>query len=211
MTVTPDVDLSSFPPPPVPVPRPKQNHKWLVISLVSAGVFVLVVIPLILRLFVLQSFFIPSGSMSPTLQVGDRILVDKLSYDFGSVHRGDIVVFTHPPTENCGGSQVNDLVKRVIGLPGDTIALKQGFVYVNRRKLDESWLPSDEYGTTEPGPPGTPYDLNQPFIVPPGRFYVLGDYRTQSCDSRYWGTITKSEIVGKVVLRDWPTNRLHIF
>jgi signal peptidase I len=209
VTVTPDIDLSGYPPPPVPVP--KRSHKGLVISIVAAAVFVLVIVPLLLRVFVVQTFFIPSGSMTPTLQIGDRIMVDKLSYDFGSIHRGDIVVFTAPPTENCGGARVNDLVKRVIGLPGDTIALQAGYVYVNRHKLNEQWLPTSERGTTDPGPLGTPYDLDRPFVVPQDRYFVLGDNRTESCDSRYWGSITKSEIVGKVVVRVWPTNRFHIF
>jgi signal peptidase I len=209
VTVTPDLDLSGYPPP--QVSGPKKRRRWLVLSIVGAAVFVLVVIPIILRVFVFQTFYIPPGSMTPTLQVGDRIVVDKLSYDFGDVHQGDIVVFTPPPAENCGGTEANDLVKRVIGLPGDTIALKRGYVYVNRRKLVEQWLPSDQNGTTVPGPPGTPYNLHHPYVVPPGGLYVLGDNRTESCDSRYWGTITKSEIVGKVVVRVWPTNRFHIF
>jgi signal peptidase I len=208
MTVAPDVDVSGYPPP--PVPAPKKRHTWLVIS-ISAAVLVLVIIPLILRLFVVQTFYIPSGSMTPTLQIGDRIVVNKLSYDFGSVHRGDIVVFTTPPTENCGGGDVNDLVKRVIGLPGDTIDLQRGSVYVNRHKLNEAWLPPSEIGLTDPGPAGSPYDLNHPYVVPPDRYFVLGDNRTESCDSRYWGTITKSEIVGRVIVRVWPTSRFHIF
>jgi signal peptidase I len=209
VTVRPDIDLSSSPPPQAPVP--KRTHKRLVISIVATAIFVLVIVPVLLRVFVVQTFFIPSGSMTPTLQIGDRIMVDKLSYDFGSIHRGDIVVFTAPPTENCGGANVNDLVKRVIGLPGDTIALQGGYVYVNQHKLNEQWLPTSERGTTDPGPAGTRYDLDHPFVIPQDHYYVLGDNRAQSCDSRYWGSITKSEIIGKVVVRIWPTNRFHIF
>ena len=81
-------------------------------------VVVAVLVAVLLRAFVVQTFFIPSGSMEPTLQIGDRILVNKLSYHLHGVDRGDIVVFSRPPTENCGGPEVNDLVKRVIGLPG---------------------------------------------------------------------------------------------
>ena len=89
------------------------------------------VLAVVLRTFVVQTFYIPSGSMEPTLQIGDRILVDKLSYHLHGVHRGDIIVFSRPADENCGGPAVNDLVKRVIGLPGDTISLKAGHVYIN--------------------------------------------------------------------------------
>ena len=83
---------------------------------------------LLLRTFVVQTFYIPSGSMEPTLQVGDRILVDKLSYHLHGVDRGNIVVFRRPADENCGGPPVADLVKRVIGLPGETISLSKGHV-----------------------------------------------------------------------------------
>ena len=85
---------------------------------------VAVVAAILIRSFVVQPFFIPSGSMEPTLKVGDRVLVNKLSYDFHSVHRGDIVVFTKPANDNSPG--VKDLIKRVIGLPGETISAQNG-------------------------------------------------------------------------------------
>ena len=102
---------------------------------------VAVLVAVLLRAFVVQTFFIPSGSMEPTLQIGDRILVNKLSYHLHGVDRGDIVVFSRPPTENCGGPEVNDLVKRVIGLPGDVVSLANGYVYIDGKRLDETWLP----------------------------------------------------------------------
>ena len=102
---------------------------------------VAVLVAVLLRAFVVQTFFIPSGSMEPTLQIGDRILVNKLSYHLHGVDRGDIVVFSRPPAENCGGPEVNDLVKRVIGLPGDVVSLSGGYVYIDGKRLDESWLP----------------------------------------------------------------------
>ena len=86
---------------------------------------VAVLVAVLLRAFVVQTFYIPSGSMEPTLQIGDRILVNKLSYHLHGVDRGDIVVFSRPPAENCGGPEVNDLVKRVIGLPGDVLSLSR--------------------------------------------------------------------------------------
>jgi len=89
-------------------------------------VIVALIAALLLRTFVVQTFFIPSGSMEPTLQIGDRILVNKLSYHLHGVDRGNIVVFRRPADENCGGQPVADLVKRVIGLPGETISLTRG-------------------------------------------------------------------------------------
>jgi signal peptidase I len=127
---------------------------------------VAVLIAVLLRAYVVETYYIPSGSMEPTLQVGDRILVDKLAYHLHSVDRGDIVVFARPPKENCPGPPVPDLVKRVIGLPGETISLSgSGHVLIDGRRLDESWLPASQQGTTFPGPSGTPYSLVRPYRV----------------------------------------------
>jgi len=200
---------SGEPVPPVVPPRSGSNSRWLREGLLVVLVAVLVAV--LLRTFVVQTFYIPSGSMEPTLQVGDRILVNKLSYHLHAVSRGDIVVFSRPVAENCGGPEVNDLVKRVIGLPGDTVTLAGGHVYIDGRKLDESWLPASEQGQTQPGPPGNSANLQQAFTVPANDYYVMGDNRTFSCDSRYWGPIAESTIVGKVDLRIWPLSRLHFF
>src|ERR1035441_7449206 len=102
---------------------PKRSH-WLRETLVV--VVAALVAALLLRTFVVQTFYIPSGSMEPTLKVGDRILVDKLSYHLHGVDRGNIVVFRRPADENCGGTPVADLVKRIIGLPGEKISLTTG-------------------------------------------------------------------------------------
>ena len=188
---------------------PAPPSHWLreiaVVVVVALGV------ALLLRLFVVQTFFIPSGSMEPTLQVGDRILVDKLSYHLHGVGRGDIVVFSRPPAENCGGTEVNDLVKRVIGLPGETIALDHGHVEIDGKLLNETWLPSSVQGVSQPGPTGTPYNLAKPYVIPANHYFMMGDNRTESCDSRYWGPIPKSLIVGKVDVRVWPVTSFHFF
>jgi signal peptidase I len=177
--------------------------------------FVVVVIALavalLLRTFVVQTFFIPSGSMEPTLQIGDRILVNKLSYHLHGVHRGDIVVFSRPPAENCGGPEVNDLVKRVIGLPGDTISLSGGYVDIDGKRLAETWLPRSALGTTSQGPVGDASNLASPYRVPSDTYFVMGDNRVNSCDSRYWGTIPRGLIVGKVEVRVWPLNSISLF
>src|ERR1017187_7186789 len=110
---------------------PKRSH-WL--RETAVVVVVALVAALLLRTFVVQTFYIPSGSMEPTLQIGDRILVNKLSYHLHGVDQGNIVVFRRPANEDCGGEPVADLVKRVIGLPGETISLTKGpkgYVMIN--------------------------------------------------------------------------------
>jgi signal peptidase I len=141
---------------------PAKKKHWLRESAVV--VVVAIAAAVLLRTFVVQTFFIPSGSMMPTLDIGDRIVVDKLSYDLHGVGRGDIVVFSRPPAENCAGPPVSDLVKRVIGLPGETISLSgSGYVLIDGKRLDETWLPTAQRGTTYPGPSGNPYSLNHPY------------------------------------------------
>jgi signal peptidase I len=168
-------------------------------------------IAIVLRSFVAQTFYIPSESMQPTLQVGDRIIVNKLSYHLHGVGRADIVVFGRPALEErtCSGPLVNDLVKRVIGLPGETISLDNGDVLVNGRRLGQPWLPRGD--RTEAGPSGHPFSLAQPYAVPPGEYFLMGDNRSASCDSRYWGPVPRSLIVGKVDARIWPLSRLGFF
>jgi signal peptidase I len=170
-----------------------------------------VVIAIVLRTFVVSTYLIPSGSMEPTLMINDRIMVDKLSYHLHGIHQGDVVVFSTPPAENCGGAPVADLVKRVIGLPGETVALSRGQVSIDGKLLAEPWLPAQAQQATTPGPSDAPYALVHPYTVPAGEVYVMGDNRTVSCDSRYWGPIRESSIVGKVDFRIWPPSRLHFF
>jgi signal peptidase I len=170
-----------------------------------------VVIAIVLRTFVVGTYLIPSGSMEPTLRINDRILVDKLSYHLHGIHRGDIVVFSTPPAENCGGPRVADLVKRVIGLPGETVSLSDGQVYIDGKLLAEPWFATGTEPPTTPGPSSELYALRHPFKVPADHVYVMGDNRTVSCDSRYWGPIIESSIVGKVDLRFWPLSRIHFF
>jgi signal peptidase I len=174
-------------------------------------VAVAIVVAVLLRTFVVATYSIPSGSMEPTLQVGDRILVDKLSYHLHGVDRGDIVVFATPPTEDCAGPPVSDLVKRVIGLPGETISLSGGRVLIDGRPLPEPFLPQGARTDTYPGPSGNDYSLHHAYRVPAGDVFVMGDNRAQSCDSRFWGPIPESTIVGKVDMRIWPPSRLGFF
>jgi signal peptidase I len=208
---SPTNDLSPAAPgaPPDRVASRRKAHwlrELLIVVVVAVGLAVL------LRTFVVQTFSIPSGSMEPTLNIGDRIVVDKLSYDLHGVGRGDIVVFARPAAEDCAGAPVSDLVKRVIGLPGETISLSgNGYVLINGKELDETWLPTSEQGTSYPGPSGNPYSLDHPYKIPANDYFMMGDNRGDSCDSRFWGPIPKSLMVGKVDLRIWPLTRFHFF
>jgi signal peptidase I len=168
----------------------KSLIEWSVVLVVA------LMASMILRLFVFQTFYIPSGSMEPTLNIGDRIVVNKLSVDFGTINRGDIVVFKRPPAEHCGGAPVADLVKRVLGLPGDRISSKGNTIYIDGKPVDEKWTHNE--------PLGTPITA---MTVPKGQYFMIGDNHPISCDSRYWGTVPRSYIVGKVFLRVWPLSR----
>ena len=179
---------------------PRRRRGWRR-TLAEATVTILVAVLLagLVRTFAFQTFWIPSSSMVPTLGVYDRILVQKAFFTWHDVHQGDIVVFGHPPLDDCGGAQGDDLVKRVIALPGQTIYSSGNSIYVNGRLLAEPYLPHDD----PLGPPIPGASSQHPYRVPPGEFYVLGDNRAISCDSRYWGPIEGSSIIGKVVLVWW--------
>ena len=127
-------------------------------------------------------------------------MVDKLSYHLHDVHRGDIVVFRRPPLEQ---ADYSDLVKRVIGLPGETISSVDGRVFINGKPLDESWLPQP-LPTTSPSPLPDAFSLNHPYTIPAGEYFVMGDNRTDSEDSRYFGPIAGNLIVGRMAFEVWP-------
>ena len=187
-------------------PDDAPSARWIV-ELVGV-VVVAILVAVLLRTFVVATYSSPSGSMAPTLPVGDRIVVDKLSYHLHGVDRGNIVVFSTPPNEDCAGPPVADLVKRVIGLPGETINLQDGNVYINGRLLPEPFLPTDLRTDTYPGPSNNDFSLHHAYRIPAGDVFVMGDNRPESCDSRYWGPIRESTIVGKVDLRIWPLSRI---
>jgi signal peptidase I len=165
------------------------------------GILVVAVLAAILiRTFVVQPFYIPSGSMEPTLQIHDRVLVNKLSYHFHPVHRGDIVVFSRPPNDDSPG--VKDLIKRVIGLPRETISTHGGYVYINGKRLSEPWLPKGQL----PVPPGG--CTLTTMVIPAGDYYVMGDNRGDSADSRCFGPLPGHLIIGRAFFRVWPLGRI---
>jgi signal peptidase I len=167
-------------------------------ALAEMAVTILVAVLLggLVRVFAFQTFWIPSSSMVPALGVYDRIVVQKAFFSWRDVREGEIVVFSHPPADQCPGPP-GDLVKRVVALPGQTIYSAGNSIYVNGRLLAEPYLPRYE-------PLGPPIASRQhPYRVPSGEFYLLGDNRADSCDSRYWGPVKGSAIIGKVVLVWW--------
>ncbi len=177
-----------------PPPKAKPSHmrgavEWVVI-LVGA-----LIVAIVVKTFLLQAFYIPSASMEPTLKVGDRVLVNKLSYDFHDVRRGDIVVFGSPPGED--NPQIKDLIKRVIGLPNDSVEGRDGRVYINGNPLREPYLPA-----------GTSTSTFGPEKVPPGHLWVMGDNRSNSKDSRFFHTISENLVVGRAFIRVWPISSI---
>ena len=176
---------------------PQRRRRWKrALAEMAITILVAVLLAGLVRTFAFQPFWIPSSSMAPTLGVYDRVLVQKAFFTWRDVHEGQIVVFSHPRLDHCG-PQEGDLVKRVIALPGQTIYSSGNSIYVNGRLLAEPYLPHSD-------PLGPPIASSRhPYRVPPGEFYMLGDNRSDSCDSRYWGPIKGSSMIGKVVLVWW--------
>ncbi len=173
-------------------PQPKDENPWLE-GLKTIGLSAILAIGI--RQFVAEARYIPSGSMLPTLQINDRLIVDKLSYRFNTPQRGDIVVFS--PTSTLEKQNFHDaFIKRVIGLPGDKVEVKGGRVYVNDQALRENYIEED------------PQYQWGPQTVPPGSYLVLGDNRNNSYDSHYWGFVPREKIIGRAVVRFWPPNRV---
>jgi signal peptidase I len=151
-----------------------------------------VLLALGIRTFVAEARYIPSGSMLPTLEINDRLIIDKVSYDFGDPQRGDIVVFRPPDALG----QDEAFIKRLIGLPGDVIEVKNGQLYVNNEPQTEPYIaakPDYQYG---------------PVTVPDDAYLVLGDNRNKSFDSHYWGFLPADHLIGRAVFRFWPPDRL---
>jgi signal peptidase I len=164
---------------------------------------VAIAVALLIQAFLVKPYRIPSESMENTLLIGDRVLVDRISWRFSDPSRQDIVVF-HPPFAG------PVLIKRIIGMPGDEIALKDGSVYVNGKKLNEPYV-RKVGGKPVPSQPfdnGLPWSLQQPYKVPAGNYFVMGDNRIDSGDSREFGPVARAQLVGKAFARYWPPDRI---
>lgn len=177
-------------------------------------IFIALVLAVIIKTFIVQAFFIPSGSMLETLQIDDRVLVSKLSYVWGEPDRGDVIVFDDPRgvavdeesvparlwrnlSESIGiRTPQSEFIKRVVGLGGDTVEGRDGVVYVNGQPIDEPYLP--RYAVTDD------FDVVE---VPEGELFVMGDNRSDSIDSRSFGTIPEGDIVGRAFIVMWPPSR----
>ncbi len=168
--------------------------------------FAAVVIALFVRLVLVQAYHIPSASMVPTLEEGDRVVVNRLSYQFGEVGRGQVVVFKKPQ----GSSGQNDLIKRIIGLPGETIRFADNQVYVNGLRLEEPYLAEQDSTRPRLTIPGCAQTTPAPdtCVVPEGTIFMMGDNRLGSSDSRVFGPIEIDSVVGRAFLRVWPLNNL---
>jgi signal peptidase I len=186
----------------IPSPRPQRARRQFAFPI---RLLVLLVVTALLavglRAFVVEPFWIPSESMEPTLHGcagcdNDRLLVDRLSYHLHAVHRGDIVVFHRPPGVNASEKV---LIKRVIGLPGETVSGHDGKVWIGSRPLEESYVNRACHGTAD----------FSPVAVPSGHYFVMGDNRCDSTDSRVFGPIPGSSIIGRAFLIIWPLGRIH--
>ena len=155
-------------------------------------ILVALVLALIIRTYVAEARVIPTGSMEPTIQIGDRVIVEKLFFYPNDLRRGDVIVFRPPAGVSPGGIP---LIKRVIGLPGDTVLIKGGIVHVNGQSLQESYIkekPNYNYG---------------PVTVPSGKLFMMGDNRNKSFDSHDWGFEDFSGVVCKADWIYWPLHR----
>ena len=167
-------------------------------EVLESFVIAVVIVFLVVRPFMVQAFYIPSRSMTPTLSVSDRIIVNKLAYRFREPARHEIVVFRAPREASRGISdgEEKDFIKRVIGIPGDTIEVHGGITYRNGEP-DSLACVADSVN----------YDL-PPVTIPEGKLFVLGDNRNQSNDSHCWGVLDRELVIGKAELVFWPPNRL---
>lgn len=172
---------------------PPKTRKRSLFGEVFESVAIAVLLAVVIRLFVLEPFYIPSGSMEPTLKEHDRIIVSKLNYRFQEPKRGDIVVFKYPKDPK------RNFVKRLIAVGGETVAIKNSRLYINGQPVPEDYLP-----------PGLRFADYGPKEVPRGSYFMLGDNRNNSDDSRVWGLLPENLIVGKAIVLYWPPERIGI-
>jgi signal peptidase I len=197
---------------------------------------------LLIQAFIVKPFRIPSASMVPTLQIGQRVLVNRIDGRFGTPERFDIVVFKPPANagdNECGikggeqylpgevyrdggsnllgakmpcpegdpGEYSENYIKRVIGLPGDRLKIIKGHAYINDKKLDEPYI-NKEDSCDAPGTFSSDCTFSLNITIPPGKYFMMGDNRNASADSRYWGPVPKENIVGEAFMTYWPPKRI---
>ena len=188
------------------VPRPYRIALDWVVTIVGA-----VAIVLAIKQWVVNPYRIPSSSMEPTLhcagaglgctaRFSDRVLANRFIYHFTDPDRGDIVVFETPQAarENCGAG--GTFVKRIVGLPGEVWEMRNGYVYIDGVRLRETYVRADRRNG----------DNKPPYRIPKDHYYVMGDNRVQSCDSRVWGALPRANLIGKVFAVYWPPKRISL-
>jgi signal peptidase I len=201
-----DVETEPTPPP----PAPKGGNFWRELPILVGCA---IVVAILVRSFVLQTFYVPSGSMEHTLNKNDRVLVNKVVYHFRDPGRGEVIVFTSPVDWRTDPNE-KDFIKRVIGLPGDHVMCcdSTGHMTINGKTLQEDYLDTDN-GQNVPASPD-PFNV----VVPAGRLWVMGDNRVDSADSRYHfaqtknltdSTISLSSVIGRAFVLFWPFSRAH--
>ncbi|SFG40184.1 signal peptidase I [Desulfotomaculum arcticum] len=174
--------------------QPREKKKKSAFMEIIESIAIAVLLAVIIRMFVFQPFVIPSGSMEPTIQIGDRIMVSKFAYHFGEPSRGDIVVF-RPPFD-----PERIFVKRLIGTPGNTLEIRDSKLFINGEQIPEEYLPQD-----------LRFDDFGPAQVPADNYFMMGDNRNNSDDSRVWGNLPQKNIIGKAVMIYWPINHIRLF
>ena len=175
----------------------KSSSLWQTVRENGITIALALVISLVIRIFIAEPRYIPSESMFPTLEIGDRLVIEKVSYRFGDIHYGDIVVFQPPPQLQRQGYEPNQaFIKRAIAFAGDTVAVENRVVFVNGKPLEEEYIAQ---------PPN--YNL-MPVTVPQDTLFVMGDNRNNSNDSHVWGFLPQSNVIGHAVFRFYPLGRV---
>lgn len=171
--------------------------EYVVLALIAVGV------ALIVQAFLVKPYRIPSESMQDTLLVRDRVLVDRISWRFTEPKRGEVVVFNQPGTGLV-------LIKRLIGMPGDVLSVADGSLFVNGRRQDEPYVRQIDGMTSPTEPLANPeeWNLQRPYTVPAGSYFMMGDNRTDSADSREFGPVKREAMIGSAFARYWPISRI---
>jgi signal peptidase I len=202
------------------IPRPKSGVGALVelVAIVALAVG----LALLIQAFVVKPYQIPSPSMVPTLEVGQRVLVNRFIYHLKDPEVGDIVVF-HPPTGAIGGGPEcgqkhsakqacpapgpkesdQNFIKRIVALPGDKLAIKDGHPVVNGKEAQENFI-----NPCRPGTSSVPCNLPKPITIPPNEYFMMGDNRGKSDDSRLWGPVPRDWLIGEAFMTYWPPDRI---
>ena len=177
--------------------KKEKNQVWEVLWENLKIVIIALILAFIIRTFIAEPRYIPSESMLPTLEEGDRLVVEKVSYYFHPPRRGDVIVFEPPIQLRLQGYKKEQaFIKRVVGVGGETVAVVNGKVYINNQSLPE------DYTLESPS-----YNLN-PIIIPDSQLFVMGDNRNNSNDSHVWGFLPQSNVIGHAVFRFFPFQRV---